>query len=93
MWLFMSGVIIITFLASFIGIIIVFLSKRFAIDESVYSDIENRLPNINCGGCGYKSCYEMAIKAYENPEEVIKCRPLKKEKQEELVEYLKNNNA
>lgn len=48
-------------LGSFLGVIIGFVAKVFAVevDERI-EGVEDRLPGANCGGCGYAGCTDFA---------------------------------
>lgn len=48
-------------LTGFIAIALIFLAKRFAVDEDPRLDlVEQMLPAANCGACGYAGCRQFA---------------------------------
>lgn len=52
-------------------------------------DYSKFLPGYNCGACGYGSCAGLAKAMEEDPENYIKCKPLKKEEKELIKNILK----
>ncbi|MBQ5816015.1 MAG: RnfABCDGE type electron transport complex subunit B, partial [Oscillospiraceae bacterium] len=50
-------IIIVSVIAVFFGVLLVFASKKLAVevDERV-TKVRSALPGANCGGCGYASC-------------------------------------
>ena len=83
----MQIIIVFTLVSLVLGLIIVYIDFKFNNEEDIEKEIENLLPGINCGICGYNTCAGMAKVLLENPEEYPKCRPLKKP--DELVAYLR----
>ncbi len=67
-------VIIVSVLALFFGILLVFASKKLAVeaDETV-TNVRNALPGANCGGCGYASCDSYAEAIVKNGAPVNAC--------------------
>ncbi len=44
------------------AVVIYFVSKKFAVQEdSRIADVEQVLPNTNCGGCGQPGCHAFAV--------------------------------
>lgn len=80
----MQGIIILTITAFIIGIIITLIDSKI---NTCNKDLENLLPGLNCGTCGFGSCKGMAFKIKEDFSNYKKCRPLRGEK---LETFLKN---
>ena len=85
----MIGIVIITFTAFLIGIILNLLDNDAKSKKDEYL---KRLPGFNCGSCGFGSCEGMAEAMCKNIENYKKCKPLRGDKLNEMEEYLKNNN-
>ena len=87
----MIGVLIITFTALILGIILVltdlFINKKSSNEEEYLK----RLPGYNCGACGYGSCAGMASEMCKNIEAYKNCRPLRGDKLKEMEDFLKEN--
>lgn len=74
----MIGIIILVLLALIMGVIIVIVDNNLSKAKgNKEDDILKLLPNINCGGCGYVNCSNMALEIIKNKEVIYKCRPLK----------------
>ena len=82
----MIGIIIITVVALIMSLILVFASSKVDTKES---KIREMLPGYNCGGCGYGSCDGMAKALADGTGDINKCRPMKPEAKEVLIEYIK----
>ena len=60
------SIILLSSIAVIFSVIIYFTDKVFKIDDSGYIDIINEeLPGLNCGACGYAGCRELAKKLVE----------------------------
>ncbi|MFW6313896.1 MAG: RnfABCDGE type electron transport complex subunit B [Spirochaetota bacterium] len=58
----------------FFAIFLVFANSRFAVETDPKLDrVENALPGVNCGGCGYASCALYAEAIVEKDEELNLC--------------------
>lgn len=78
-------IIVMTLTAFIISIIVVIIDSKFKIEtKQDNSKIEELLPGLNCGGCGFGSCNGMACAIRENKENYKKCRPLRGEKLEKF---------
>jgi H+/Na+-translocating ferredoxin:NAD+ oxidoreductase subunit B len=54
-------VISVTFLALFLGLVILLISKKFKVREDpLVGAVNNLLPGVNCGACGYPGCENLA---------------------------------
>lgn len=86
----MTEIIILVSLAFVFGSILIFLNaKLHSIDEEK-ENLLKQLPGYNCGACGFGSCAGMVEAILKEKEAYLKCRPMRKEKREELKEYLEN---
>ena len=85
----MKGILILTGIAFFISIIIVILDILLKKNDNLIDEIEKRLPNYNCGGCGFGSCKGMATCILKDPDAYKKCRPLRDKT--ELLKFLDEN--
>ena len=85
----MIGIVIITFTAFLIGVILNLLDNDVKSKKDEYL---KRLPGFNCGSCGFGSCEGMAEAMCKSIENYKKCKPLRGDKLNEMEEYLKNNN-
>lgn len=86
----MIGIIILSSAALIIGIILVIVDNKYENDE-LEKEILNLLPHLNCGACGFVSCKNMTNKILENKENIYKCTPLQKNKEniEEILNIIK----
>lgn len=76
-------IIILTTTALIISIIIVIVDSKVKKDK--FKEIEDLLPGLNCGGCGYGSCKGMACAIKKEKENYKKCRPLRGDKLEKFL--------
>ena len=83
----MQIILIFTLTSLVLGVIIVIIDSVFNNETSNTDEIEKLLPGINCGICGYNTCSSMAEVLLKDPNEYVKCRPLKDKS--ELIAYLK----
>ena len=86
----MEGILILTITAFILSIILVTVNSTINKENKDEKEIENLLPGLNCGGCGFGSCHGMACQILKNKEAYKNCRPLRGEKKEKLEEYLNN---
>lgn len=84
----MIGILILTLTAFILGIILVIINSFNSKENPKEKEIENLLPGLNCGGCGYGSCHGMACEILKNKDAYLNCRPLRGEKKEKLEEYI-----
>ena len=80
-------ILIPTITAFLIGVIIVLIDTE---SENKESNIEDTLPGVNCGACGYGTCSEMAKKINEDFDNYKKCRLLRGDKLEKFLEKNKH---
>lgn len=85
-----SEILILTTIAFIISILLVF-TDEYINKKKTHEDIDysKYLPGYNCGICGFGSCTGMAKILKTNPEEYVKCKPMKKEEKEKLKNILK----
>ena len=76
------GVLLMLGLCVVLGLLLAFAAVFFAVKEDPrIKEVEKLLPNINCGGCGYAGCHDMAEALCTGKEKkVSKCKPGKKDK-------------
>ena len=84
----MRGILILTLTAFISSVILVVINSLINKENKEEKEIESLLPGLNCGGCGFGSCYGMACQILKNKEAYKNCRPLRGEKKEKLEEYL-----
>lgn len=85
----MISIIILTGAALILSVILVVVNTLINKEDPRVSEIEKMLPGLNCGGCGYGSCKGMACEILKNREAYLNCRPLRGEKKEAFIEFLK----
>ena len=64
------------------------MSSLISKDNDDIKKIEEMLPGLNCGGCGFGTCQGMACEILKNKEAYKNCRPLRGEKKEALEKFL-----
>lgn len=84
----MIGILIVTLLAFFLGLIIVILDSK--LQDKQEDQFRKLLPGYNCGACGFGSCSGMAKKMCEDINVYKKCKPLKGENLEKMQNYINN---
>lgn len=84
----MIGILIVTLLAFFLGLIIVILDSK--LQDKQEDQFRKLLPGYNCGACGFGSCSGMAKKMCEDVNAYKKCKPLKGENLEKMKKYINN---
>ena len=82
-------IIVMTLTSFVIAVFIVLVDNKLKEEEKEIKEIENLLPGLNCGSCGFGTCKGMAEKILENKENYIKCKPLRGEKLEKFLEEIK----
>ena len=86
-------VVIVGVISSLLGILLAFVSKKFYMEkDNKLDEILNMLPGYNCGACGKAGCSGLADAILIDKEEVNKCKPMKKEQREKILEFLSKNN-
>lgn len=85
----MEAIITLAVLGIIFGIVLGLADKylQVEIDERV-AKVNEMLPQFNCGACGEPGCMGLAEKIVDQTARVSLCRPLKKDKAEELLAYL-----
>lgn len=82
---FIVFIIISGVLGIMIGIVnILFYVKNDDTEEVIYK----MLPGYNCGACGKAGCLALAKDILKNKEEVYKCKPIKKEDRDKILNYI-----
>ncbi len=83
---------IVFIISAILGILLALASKVFAVEEDFrVNEVKKMLPGINCGGCGYPGCLEMAESIVnQGNKKLSACRPSKPEAREKIKEYLAN---
>ena len=84
----MIGIIILTSVALILSILLVSVNTFINKEDERVKQIEDLLPGLNCGTCGYGSCKGMACEILKNKEAYKDCRPLRGAKKEALEKYL-----
>ena len=73
---------------------IILFSKLFYVKEDPRSEeVMKQLPKINCGSCGYPGCASFANAIVYKGENPRKCKPIKKENIEIIVNYLEKTTG
>lgn len=88
----MIGVLVLTILALIMSTVTIIVDNRFSNSkDDKHEEILKLLPNINCGGCGFVNCSNMALEVLKNKEVIFRCRPLKnKEEVQKEIENIIN---
>lgn len=82
---FIVFIIISGVLGIMIGIVnILFYVKKDNTEEVIYK----MLPGYNCGACGKAGCLALAKDILKNKEEIYKCKPIKKEDRDKILDYI-----
>lgn len=85
----MIGIIVLTLLAFFLSIILVFVEQKLNREEKKEDKFRELLPGYNCGACGYGSCDGMSKAMMEDVDNYKKCKPLRGEALREMETYLR----
>ncbi len=74
-----------------LGVLIYIVSTIFAVktDENLTKLIE-LMPGYNCGACGFPGCSGLARAIYNGEGKPSNCKPMKKEQEERILEFLKD---
>lgn len=83
----MIGIVVLTVTALVLSIILVLVDFLINKEDTKVKEIEELLPGINCGTCGFGSCKGMASEILKNKEVYKNCRPLRGEKLEKFKKY------
>ena len=83
----MIGIVILTVTALILSIILVLVDYLINKEDPKIKEIEELLPGLNCGTCGYGSCKGMANEILKNKEVYKNCRPLRGENLERIKKY------
>lgn len=83
--------IVTSIISGILGFMISIVSKYFFVEEDdLLSEVTNMLPGYNCGACGYPGCKKLAQKIIESNDQVYKCKPLKEEQRQRILDFIKN---
>ena len=86
------GIVILVSISVFFAILIALLSDILKIEEdNRILELSKLLPGYNCGACGKSGCFNLAKDVIEKGEDFRMCKPLKKEKAEEIEKFLSEN--
>ncbi len=79
-------------IGAFLGLLLAVADKYLSVKADPRLEVLlSMLPGANCGGCGYPGCSGMADSIISGSnKQVSLCKPLKKEKLAEIIEYLKS---
>jgi len=68
-----------------LGVIILFISKKFYVEEDpLVTVVNNLLPGVNCGACGYAGCVQFAEELVRTKDTSMVCPPGGQELAEQL---------
>ena len=77
-------------ISGLLGLLISIVSNHFYVEEDDrLRKITEMLPGYNCGACGCPGCKNLAEKIINNKEEVYKCKPLKEEQRNKIIDFIK----
>ncbi len=85
---------VLLFIGALLGVLLTIASKTLAVKEDPrIKVVESRLPNANCGNCGYPGCHELAAALVSGEEtKVTKCKVGNKDKNFiPIINYLKEH--
>ena len=85
------AVLILLGLGLILGLGLVIAAKVLAVKEDErIEEVAKRLPNYNCGSCGYAGCHDLAEAIITGKEETLKkCKPGKEDTNfKPILEYL-----
>ena len=94
MWFVLWAVLILLGLGLLFGLGLAIAAKVLHVKEDKrIEEVAKRLPNYNCGSCGYAGCKAMAEAIVTGKEENLrKCKPGKEEQNfKPIMEYLDEN--
>lgn len=88
----MIGILIMTFVAFILSIVLVYAEYKFKPKENKSEEYLKLLPGYNCGACGFGSCKGMSEAMTNDKNNYKKCKPLKGESLKKMEEYLDMKN-
>lgn len=81
-------------LSAILGVLLGICSKVFHVENDPRIDeVTKLLPGANCGGCGHPGCAGMAAAVVEQGADPGRCKPCKRDRVEEIKEYLKKHTG
>ena len=85
----MEAIIVLAIIGLLLGFVLALADKFLAVemDERVEM-VNDLLPQINCGACGFPGCTGLAEAIVEQSGKVSDCKPLKQDKKDEIYSYL-----
>ncbi|WP_367676810.1 RnfABCDGE type electron transport complex subunit B [Buchnera aphidicola] len=82
-----------SFLSIFLGVILTIIAEIYRIEQDpIIEEINNLLPQSQCGQCGYTNCYLYAQAVVNNREKINKCLPGGDDTIKTLSDILNINN-
>lgn len=84
----MIGVLIITFVALLISVILVVVDNYINKKEDNSQKFLELLPGYNCGACGFGGCQGMSEAMCKDTLNYKKCKPLRGDKLAKMEEYI-----
>jgi len=85
----MIDVFVFVIVSFFVSILLTLFSYYLNKDEDLkIKKIKDMLPGYNCGACGFSGCEEMAKNLVNDNKLLSKCKPIKKEEYNKLMDYL-----
>ena len=86
-------IIILGILGLISGLGLEIVSLKFATEEDERTEaIEDVLPGLNCGACGYAGCEQYAKGLIDDPSELGSCVQLSDEQREEIKKILESES-
>ena len=86
---FIIPMLLMAVLGGFFGALIAYLSKKLYVQEDTkVVDIQDMLPGINCGQCGYPGCNGFAQALVDKNVDPALCKPGKQEMRDRIRAYL-----
>lgn len=84
------AIAIIVGIALILGVVIAFVSEKFKVKEDERAvKMLSMMPGVNCGACGFAGCSGLVDAVIAGDEtHVQRCKVIKKEKAQEIVDYL-----
>ena len=81
----LKAAIFLALLAGFLSVVLVLVSKKFAVEEDpLVGDVDEALPQYNCGACGFPGCAGFAKYLVESRDPAALCVPGGPELQKKL---------
>lgn len=73
-----------------LGILLSIASNKFKVEEDPrFEKVTQLLPGYNCGACGQSGCAGLANALITKETDLILCKPIKDDKKQEIINYLK----